>query len=407
VTCPARAPLIASLAAGLLFAPGLSWAGRPSETLPKYTFLFDAAYVHSFLNHAYGNDGENTQLIDKLYRYEPGGGLQGIIIPDARVTYQLLVLKLQYGLTDDLSLGLGVPVVLATTVEPRLSWVPGDYMWWLGRSYTEQDFWDWAASMGQPRPGTFRGNRGALSDIVLGARWRFSDRIPALAGTDLRLAFATYGVLPTGRKKDPEEIVATGTTTWDLHFQGELGFHLGADWTVPGTDRRLTLGLDAFYEILFRHRYITPQGTINPLILNLAPYVGDSYTLDPGDFLGAALSLEAVLARGPVGENWLTARTENPESLPPLLTLTVGYAFTWLFQSDWQSQSALWDWSQEKLWRPGYKNRLTAELVLSLLRLGWPLQVVVGYSNLSWIPGRNCRATDTLTVGVRAPAKFF
>jgi hypothetical protein len=396
------------LALGLIWlAPPAARAGRPSETLPQNTFLVEVGYIHSFLTHAWGDQGQEVQLIDRLDRYEPGGGLQGVVIPDASVVFQVLVMKLQFGLLDDLSLGLGIPVVLQTTVEPRLKWVPGDYMWWLGRTYTEADFWDWAASMGQPRPGTWQGNQGVLSDLILGARWRFSDRIPGLRELGLNLALAVTGALPTGRKKDPEEVVASGTTTWDLHFQGELCFHLSLDGVVPGLDQRLALGLDLFYEILFERSYQTPTGAKNPLILTQAPYAGENYRLDPGDFLGFQLSAELILVRGPVLSGWLTDQVAEPERLPPLLGLNLAYAFTYLLQSDWESESALWDWTQEKLWRPGYKNRLAAELTLSFLRLGAPLQLVLSYSNLSWLPGKNSRATDTLGVGLRAPVKFF
>jgi hypothetical protein len=37
------------------------------------------------------------------------------------------------------------------------------------------------------------------------------------------------------------------------------------------------------------------------------------------------------------------------------------------------------------------------------LRLGTPLQAYLSYRTLSWIPGRNSRATDVVTVGLRAP----
>ncbi|HOX45464.1 MAG TPA: hypothetical protein PK668_17840 [Myxococcota bacterium] len=400
-------PAAALLAAGLLAAAPPARAGRPTETLPAETFLVDVAYLHSWLTNAYDDEGGRTQLLDKLYRYEPGGGLQGIIIPDASVTYQVLIAKLQYGILDNLTLGLGVPVVLRTTVEPRLSWVPGDYMWWLGRTYTEEDFWEWAQSMGQPRPGTWVGNRGVLADIILGLRYRLSDYLPALTDQGVGLALTVQGALPTGRPKDPEEIVASGTTSWELHAQGELGLHLALDYRPRELDERLTVGLDLFYEALFEHTYDAPTGRKNPLILDLAPYTGERYSLDPGDFLGFQLVLDVVAWRGPVLETWLSGQVADPDSLPPLVSLSVGYAFTWLFQSDWESESELWDWTQEKLWRPGYKNRLTAELVVSLLRVGAPLQLSLTYSNLSWIPGRNSRATDSLSVGLRGPFKLF
>jgi hypothetical protein len=369
--------------------------------------MLDVAYNHSWLKNAYDNDGKKTELIDRIHRYEPGGGMQGIIIPNASVTYQILVLQLQYGILDYLTVGVGLPLVLQTKVDPKLGWVKGDYHWWLGREYSAQDFWQWAASMGQPRPGTWRGNQGVLSDLILGVRYRFSDHIPQLAARGWGAALSIYGALPTGQPKDPELLVASGTTSWDLHFQGELSFHLAVDKVIRATQNRLILGGDVFYEIFFKRRYDSARGTVNPLIMTLAPYIGDTYTLDPGDFLGFRVQAHVVAIKGPIRNSWLTRKVADKKSLPPLLTFGIGYSFTWLYGSDWQSDSALWDWTQEKLWRPGYKNRLYLDLMLSFIRLGVPLQTYLSYKNLSWIPGKNCRAADVISVGVRGPLKFW
>jgi hypothetical protein len=380
-------------------------AGGFTETLPRNTFLFDIGYSHSLLKNAYDNDGNKTQLIDPLYRYEPGGGLQGIVLPDASVTFDLMILQLRYGLLDNLTVAIGIPVVLRTRVEPRLGWVSGDYQWPMGRSYSEQDFWDWAASMGQPKPGTWSGNQGALSDIVLGFRYRFSDHFATLTRHGIGMALTAYGALPTGSPKDPEEIVAVGTTSWELHFQGEIGVHLAVDKSFFAG--RLTVGLELFYEALLKHRYQTPRGTRHPLVLNLAPYVGETYTLDPGDFFGFSVQIDLVALQGPARESWITkGDAARAASLPAVLTFSLRYTHTHLGQSDWDSSSALWDWTQEKLWRPGYKNILAATLVGSFLRLGVPLQVYATYQTMSLLPGKNSRATDVLSVGLRAPWTF-
>jgi hypothetical protein len=395
-------------AAAVMLGAGLRSAhARLTETLPKSTFMLDVAYNHSWLQHAYDNNGQKTELIDRIYRYEPGGGMQGIIIPNASVTYQITVLQLQYGVLDNLSVGVGLPIVVQSKVDPRLGWVEGDYHWWLGRQYSEEDFWDWADSMGQRRPGTWRGNQGALSDMIVGARYRFSDHISGLEERGWGLALSVYGALPTGQPKDPELLVAAGTTSWDLHFQGELGFHLTADKVIEATGDRLIVGGDIFYEVFFKRRYDSAKGTVNPLIQTHEPYTGDTYTLDPGDFLGFRAQAYVVAIKGPIKNTWLTRKVEDKESLPPLLTFGIGYSFTWLYQSDWESDSSLWDWTQEKLWRPGYKNRLYFDMTLSFLRLGIPAQVYLGYKNLSWIPGKNCRAADVVSVGVRGPMKFW
>ena len=137
---------------------------------------------------------------------------------------------------------LMAPVALRTRVTPDLQWTPGDYQPSLGRAYTDADFWQWASSMGQPKPGPWVGNQGVPGDVVLAARWRFSDLWPSLRARHLRLAAQAMATLPTGRPPDPEEVVSAGTTVWDLHSQGELGLHLSADQGFGGPLSRLTLG---------------------------------------------------------------------------------------------------------------------------------------------------------------------
>lgn len=371
-------------------------------------FMLDVAYAYSLVTNAYDNQGRKVPLLAPMRRYEPGGGLQGIIIPNARVTFQMLIPQIRYGILDYLTAAVGVPVVLQTRIDPRMGWVSGDYYWTLGRSYTEEDFWRWAASMGQPKPGTWVGNEGVLSDIVLGMRYRFSAHLPRVERAGFGLALTAYYALPTGRQKDPEEIASAGTTSWELNFQGDLGFHLTADKSFHTLRDRLTVGLDVFYEVFLPHRYRSGVGTKNPLIQTQAPYVGETYVIDPGDFMGCGVYLEGVVWVGPTTQNWLTRRRrDGGAAFPPLVTLSVGYVFTYLTQTDYRSDSALWDWTQEKPWRPGFKNRLLFDLQLSFLRLGAPFMLYVSYKNLSWIHGRNNRPSDVVMSGIRVPFKFF
>jgi len=259
--------------------------------------------------------------------------------------------------------------------------------------------------MGQPKPQDWSGNRGVLSDIVMGVRYRFSDDLPFLRDRGLKMAAMVSGALPTGTPPPEEEIAAAGTTMWDLHSQGELCFHLSLERVFL---ERVTLGMDLFYEFLFRHTYDTPEGTKNPLLLKAAPYVGDTYTLDPGDFAGAVLLLETAIIRGPALATWLTDHdAAAAEKLPPLFTLGLMYQYTHVGQSDWESNSEIWDWDKEKLWKPGYKNTLLARASLSLLRLGVPLQLYVTYRNQSWITGKNTRAADVIAGGIQVPVKFW
>lgn len=381
---------------------------RQTETLPKNTFLLDVTYSYSWVTQGFDNQSRRAPLIEPLYRYEPGGGLQGIIIPNARVNFQVLVPSIKYGILDYLTVAFAAPVVLHTEVQPRLGWISGDYYWSLGRSYSAEDFWAWAESMGQERPGVWVGNKGVLSDLVLGARYRFSHHIPALERAGWLFALTVHATIPTGRQKDPEEVASAGTTSWELHFQGDLGFHLSMDRVFRSLKSRLNLGLDLFYEAFYERSYRSGQGTRNPLIQTQAPYVGDTYRVNPGDFAGVGVFLEGVPIVGPTLRSWLTRRDPGGGSgFPPLLTVGVGYVFTLIQQTDFKSNSKLWDWTQERPWRPGYKHRLILDVQISFLRLGAPFMLYLSLKNLSWIPGKNMRPADVFQVGIRAPLKFW
>lgn len=390
------------------FFPFIARAGF-TETLPQGAFMLEEAFTYSWIERRWNNDGESVPIIDPMERYEPGGGKQGVIRPNPKAEYFILINKLQYGILDDLSLGLGIPVVLLTKVDPRLGWESGDYMRQLGRPYSEDDFWDWAQSLGQSKPEKWEGNKGVLSDIVIGARFRWTHRIEAFRESGVSSALSIFGVIPTGESADPEELVSLGTTMWDLHTQGDIAFHLAFDKDFEKElDGRLKLGVDVFYEVFFTRELKTPEGEKHPLLLNYKPYVGKTYEVNPGDFSGFAIQIDGVPFKGPAWGTWLTkGDAEKAKKLPPILSLALRYTFVHLQQTDWKSEFPLWDWEREKDWRPGYKNFLEMTSTFSFLRLGAPLQIYFSYRNLTWIPGKNCRAPQVVTTGIQVPMKFW
>ncbi len=392
----------------IMLFPDVSWAGF-TQTAPENTFIIDQNISFSLLKYRYDNFGNRTTLIDPIERYEPGSGLQGIMIPEAQVSFLVSISMIQYGLLKHLTLAVGIPVVLSTDIDLNLKWIPGDYQNTLGRSYSEDDFWAWANSMGQPKPTDWHGNKGVLSDIILGLRYRFSDDMKWFKKTGVRMSVQLMGALPTSTQADPEEVASAGTTMWDLHSMGELGVHLSLDKDFGDPlQGRVSLGLDLFYEALFEHEYKTPRGTKNPLLLSYSSYVGDTYSLDPGDFSGLALELDVIALYGPALASWLVKGDAGAAAkLPPMVSLLFRYTYTHLGQSDWKSQSAIWDWEREKLWLPGHKNTLFAKMSISLLRVGVPLQLYVAYRNQSWLAGKNCRAADVISGGLVIPAKFW
>ncbi len=397
--------------AAILLVLGLASPGAEAgftETLGEGTFLLDEAFTMAWIDSIWDNAGRSAPIIEPMERYEPGGGKQGVLHANPAAQYLILVNQLQYGLLDDLAIAVGIPVVLRTRVDPNLSWEPGDYQRQLGRPYSEQDFWEWAASMGQEKPTTWIGNQGVLSDMIVGARFRFSDRIAGMRALGLAGALTVSGVIPTGRFADPEEIVAVGTTMWELHFQGDLAFHLGLEKRFEELEDRLKIGLDAYYEVFFTRTLTAADGDEHPLLLTQSPYVGQTYDVKPGDFSGFAVEIEGVPYIGPAWGTWLTdGSAARAEAFPPVLSLGVRYTFQHLQQSDWRSDFPRWDWEREKYWRPGYKNILDFRVSVSLLRFGAPLLLYANYRTLALIPGKNCRAAQVLSLGLRVPLKFW
>jgi len=394
-----------------LLPASFAYAGY-TETLGQGMFLIDESFVYSWVDSMWDNDGNSAAMIEEVERYEPGGGKQGVLIPEPKAEYMILINKLQYGIIDNLSLVLAIPVVLHTHVDPNFRWDVGDYMRQLGRPYSEQDFWDWAQSMGQSEPQAWTGNKGVLSDIVVGARFRWSDYIKQFKENEWAAAITITGVIPTGRLADEEEVVAAGTTMWELATQGDIGFHLSFDKKFKKKlDGRLTIGLDLFYELFFDKELTAPVGINHPLLLNLRPFVGDEngkYKKNPGDFSGFALKFDIVPVKGPAWGTWLSGGDkEKAKNFPPLLAIGITYTFTHLQQTDWMSQSELWDWDREELWRPGYMNNIGFDVTFSFFRLGAPLQIYGRYASSALIPGKNARAGSTVTGGLRIPLKFW
>lgn len=390
----------------------LALPSRAAETqvIPAQTFFVDLSYWRSGIDKQWGGDRQALPLIEAIRRYEPGAGLQGILHANPKAEFDFLFLQVLYGVTDRLTAGIYLPIVLRSVVTPNLSWEPGDYQSQLGRPYSEDDFWAWAGSLGQPRVPT-RWERGPqLSDIVLGARYLLPE-FEWMRQTHFRWSGTLQVALPTGSNFDPEEAVSVGTNLWELHAAGDVEAHLSADQPLFVDEygiSRLNFGADVFYAFFRPREYRAGHGVKNPLLTNNAPYVGETYWVDGGDWLAGTLSVDLVPMIGPT----LATRVSGGDlarahALPPLLTVSLGYTRIQTFQSDWHSDSPLWDYDREKFWQPGEKNMLRATLTASFLRLGVPLQVYVRYQSGDLIPGRFTRPANVFSAGLRVPMKFW
>ena len=153
--------------------------------------------------------------------------------------------------------------------------------------------------------------------------------------------------------------------------------------------------------------FTTPTGSKNPLILDYAPYVGDTYQIDPGDWLSVAVSLDWAIWDGPTPATWISRRAKSTDGWPPMLAITVGYQYLATGQTVWKSDSALWSWEREKRWLPGDKNIFKVTATLTLLRVGLPLQLYAGLRSQEVLPGRNTRAAGSFNCGLRTILKFW
>ncbi len=396
------------LAVLVVLLPTMALAGF-TETLPQSTFLIDATYYISVIENKWNKQGELVPLIEEIVRYEPAAGKQGVLEPRPLATLSLLALQLHYGIFDSWTLGFGVPIMVFSEVDPRFEWGEGDYQWNLGRAYTEDDFWVWAETMGQPEPKKWRGNEWVIGDIQIGSRWRFTDGWKSLRNSGWAMGLMGFFVLPTGTPPEPEDVITAGTTSWDLHSNGDLALHFGIDKKfLKSLDERLTLGVDIFHEVFLPKKYKTPTGEKNPLMLTYAPFVGKHYVVDGGDWTGGSFQVDVVPIKGPALGTWLVkGDAEKAKALPPLLMLSFRYTHIHMEQSDWESDSKIWDWEKEKEWGPGYKNMLWGQATFSLLRLGAPIQPYVNYRNLTWIPSKNARAPNVYGAGTRLLMKFW
>jgi len=394
-------------------ACAVALAARPAvagytSTLPQGAFLLDGGWVEADTEVAWGNERQPLPLLQGLDRYEPGGGLQGTITARPFVRYRMVVGQLFYGVTDSVTVAVGVPIITSARIAPNLGWTPGDYQTSLGRSYSEDDFWQWARSMGQPKPAAYDGNHGDPADIVVGARWRLPE-LAWLEALGARAALSTQIALPTGVDPDPEELVAAGTKVWDLHSYADAEFHLSLErqWLWDGVPR-LTVGVDGFYGWMRPRTLTTSTGARHPLLLTYAAYVGPTYTLDPGDFRAVGAAIEVVPLVGPTWATLVSGHSlAKARALPPLLTLIAGHTYNSVGQSRFESASAVWSWDREKQWKPGDKNTVRLAAELSLLRMGLPLQLYVSYRNQEWVPGRNTRASNSFVAGARLLLKFW
>ncbi|MCO4761174.1 MAG: hypothetical protein KC502_06695 [Myxococcales bacterium] len=380
------------------------------DSLPRGTFLIDAAYIYATTSRQFDRNGKSVPLLAPTERYEAGAGLQGIIRATPSVQQKIFALRVLYGITDRLTIAFANPLSLETVIQANLAWEPGDYQASLGRPYSEQDFWEWAGSMGQRKPvNRAVSNKNAWGDTVVALRYRLPSTEWMLAN-NISLGMTLQGALPTGRDKNPEALLEIGNTAWWLHNYGDAEAHLSIDWRPwwTGDVARLTLSAEGYYAWLRTRTYDAATGSRHPLLLTQAPYVGETYKINGGDWQVGRVQIEWAPIIGPTLGTWMTqGSVEKARKFPPLLSLLVQYSFVNLQPSVWESNYDIWSVKQAEFWGAGYKHIFAAQATLSLLRVGAPMMLYVRGRSLDILPGKNMRPANAVTVGMRLLLKFW
>lgn len=402
--------LVVGLVASLLLCSARDAHAGLGDSLPRGTFLIDTSYVYAKTDRQFDQNGNSVALLAPTERYEAGAGLQGTIFAKPVLHQQVFVMQLLYGVTDRLTVGLANPMSISTVIYANLAWQPGDYQPSLGRPYSETDFWQWAKSMGQDKPASRAvSNENAFGDTVLALRYR----LPTSEWMDahnISLGLQLQAALPTGREKSPESLLEIGNTAWWLHNYGDAEVHLALDWRPWWTAdvARLTVSGEIFYSWLRTRTYKAAKGTKHPLLLTHAPYVGDTYEINGGDWQVGRMQVEWAPIIGPTFGTWMTqGSVEKARKFPPLLTVMVQYTFVNMQASVFNSNYPIWSLKQAEFWGAGYKHIFAAQATFSLLRLGAPIQIYARGRSLDILPGKNMRPANAVTVGMRLLAKFW
>ena len=153
-------------------------------------------------------------------------------------------------------------------------------------------------------------------------------------------------------------------------------------------------------------RYKSPRGLRNPLWLT-SPYIGDSYIIKPGDFFGASLQFDVIAVKGPVKASWISGYDgQKPPDFRRCLLCRLDTRSLQLVRQIIIAVGPLGLHAGGPL-AARISQHLTITTLFSFLRLGAPLQLYFTYRSLSLIPGKNTRAADVFTTGLRIPAKFW
>ncbi len=367
-----------------------------ADTPPQGAVIFETRYQNTATQGRYDGSGKLVDLADPVERYAPTGEFQGKILVPGVHEAEVAINTLAVGVTDWFSVAVVWPFLISQKTDLNLGWESGDFIPEFNRQMTEDDFWDWAGSLGQPKPPNWSAY-GTPGDVLLAVLVNVY-RQPWSQIT----AFA-FGNTFTATQANPEILGSVGTSGFDFITNGDIGLHLTSDWRLPDSILdRFTLSFDLFYEHYLPRTFPSPVGKYNPLIVDYAPYIGPTYKVTRGDIYGAGCTIRFDMLRGPDEPSWLTKT--NPEfqkALPSLFGVQIGYTHVRAFDTDYDSLSKVWDSDQEEDNEALFKHNFKFSGQLSLLRYGVPVDLTGGYVTQTLIAGENFRPVNGFEVGIR------
>jgi hypothetical protein len=383
-------------AAILTLTASPAWAGF-ADVPGKGVFVGDVSLQNPVVRSRYNDRGDRNNLVDDMVMYDPSGNALGTISVPARHSKEVLLHQFAYGITDKLAVAVIVPYFLSQRTELNFGWAPGAYAAELGRSYSESDFWQFAESMGQQKPQDHE-DRGILGDIILAGLYN------VVKGARHQISILAIASTHTGSQADPNILGATGTTGFDLQSNGDLGAHLLGDYRLHD---RLSVGGEVYYHHFFPRSMPAAMGEMHPLMAFEGLYAGESYTLDPGEWIGTTAGLELTIFRGTDSPSWITRK--NPEmqkTLPKLFNVNPGIRYLSFFGNRYESESPFFDHDRAGRQPGGYRVTVLTKATMNFIRYGVPLAVYYQYMNQELISGTNFIPAVNNIFGVQLFAAF-
>lgn len=250
--------LILGLGMGILFFDlNLALAGAPwTEVLQKGKFRIKTYHIQTWIEERFDNAGNKLPLSITPIFQPP---VQGTITTDGKSTSHSEVLRVEFGITDRLSVGMLIPYDTCSLYGTnRWEGIPANFP-------------SYSSFPNDPNKKTH-----GIGDIKLGAQYLFSN------SPDLAFAILSAAKLPTGKVAHPDKPGEISIGTGQAYLQLSLLFdHTFSEKEIILSEEiRFNLQMEGRYDMKKEDRDKYNSGT------------GATYRKDPGDEIWLAIGLQ-------------------------------------------------------------------------------------------------------------------